>query len=232
MKNSRLKQAIKYQLSYFGWSSLCVYSIAIAVLVVISLLVTFSFQDGNTFVGIGGTGFIHLLILGLGIRSDLKFFLQHGISRRTVYFSNLSGSLICSVLLGLFCVIFELIAIQWLSLFGNTIGGGFFENWLMYSIIFFFAWQIGVLISLIYYRLGKIQQVVFSVLAIGAFVLLFSGSVAFIGNFTYDFGGLIERLTSDSLGILRSPVVGLMAILGVIAPICNYFLLRRASIKG
>jgi hypothetical protein len=223
-----------YQFDYIARSSLYVYGIAILVISLIGFLVTTSVNDGNvTISGIGGVVFFHLLIVGIsGIREDLKFFLHHGISRRTTYFSHLYGSLICSAALGLFCEIFNLISGHLLGFnsYSNVFTiQGFINSWISYACAFFFAWQIGVLISLIYYRLGKMQQIVFSVTAIATIIFGFSSGIRFLVETADDLDGLIQNLI-NSFGFFSIGVwVGLL--LGILAAVENYFLIRRVQIK-
>jgi len=236
MKNSRLKQTLHYQLNYFGWSSLYVYGISVLIMIAIGLGVTHSLdiENSNIVGGLGGVGFVHLLILGIGgIRGDLKFFLQHGISRRTTFFSHLYGSLICAVILGLFCEVFNIVSNRWLN-FSESIyvfsTPGFFTGWFTYIITFFFAWQIGALISLIYYRLSKMQQIVFSVIAIALIVLTFSSGIRYIVGFPDDFGNLIQRIVENPIRGLSPWLLGTL-LLSIIAALGNFLLLRRAPVK-
>jgi len=235
MNNSRLTQTLKYQLSYFGWSSLWVYGISVFVIVALSLTVTLTVDGSSTsFGGLGGIAFLHLFILGCGIRSDLKLFLQHGIGRRTTFFNNLLGSFMCAVMLGLLCVIFDVIAGRWLNTSDYVyITGvpGFFTGWVVYICSFFFAWQLGALISLIYYRLNGLQKVIFNVLGVAALILIFTGTINYLGGITYEFGDdMIQSLIDGSVEIATYTALGLL-VLAMIAAVGNYFLLRRAPIK-
>ena len=236
MKNAKLKQALSYQLSDFAYNSLYVYGIALLVIAGLAIFATTSEGNIITNVGIGGVGFIHLLVLGIaGIRSDLRFFIQHGIGRRTTFFSNLYGSIICSIALGLFCEIVNVsvsllpgfvVETEWLV-------QSFLISWLSHAVMFFFAWQIGALISLVYYRLSKTQQIVFTVLAIAALVL----GVRVLGVL----GVMIEHLTGaiqlDATVFvipvyaptLTMPVIVL--IIAILAAVGNYLLIRRVQIK-
>jgi len=235
MNNSRLKHAMHYQFDYFAWSSLYVYGISIVVICLIGFFTTITVNDVNvTGSGIGGVGFFHLLIIGIsGIREDLRFFLQHGISRRTTFFSHLYSSFICSIALGLFCELFNLVSH---NLFGFTRYDSaitiqsFFISWLSLACTFFFAWQIGSLISLIYYRLGKMQQVVFTVTVIAMIVYGFSSGIRFLVGSAYDLGDFIQTLIENSPGFFSVGVwVGLL--LGILAAVGNFLLLRRVQIK-
>ena len=233
MNSSRLKQALHYQLNYFGWSSLWVYGITVAVMIALSGVIVFSVNDANINAGISSVAFVHLLILGIDIRGDLKFYLQHGISRRTTFLSNLFSSILCAVLLGIFCEVIYLILNRWINQSELLYAYGAFNfliNWLRNTIMFVFAWQIGTLISLIYYRLGAMQKVIFSVLAIGALILTFSGAIRFIVSFTDDFTELVTKLADSSFDVL-SPVLLIALALAIIATFGNYLLLRRAPVK-
>ena len=234
MKDSKLKQTLYCQLKYFGSSSIYVYGISIAVMAAAAFFITTSVNDSNINISIGGVGFFHLLILGIvGIRCDLKFFLQHGIGRSTTYFSHLYGSLICGAALGLFCVVFSIITDY---LFGLTGSGSvltiqsFLASWMLYTITFFFAWQIGALISLIYYRLNKMQQIVFSVISIAAIMFIFSSGIRYLTGFSGDFGELVLRILDNPLNII-SPFVSAALVSAILAAIGNYFLLRYAQVR-
>jgi len=225
MKESSLKKALIYQLNSIGWSSLYVYGITVAILIAIGLFAFISITDGDMFISIGGVGFFHFLVIGIsGIREDLRFFLQHGIGRRTTYFSNLFGSLISSVAVGLFCVIFNLIGGQLLGFSQNGVStfSSFVFSWISYSCIFFFAWQLGALISLIYYRLSKTQQIVFSVIAIAIVIFVFFNGIRY----------LIQNIDElEAIIRIEMGATWFLLLIGSLSAAGNYFLIRRAQIK-
>jgi len=234
MNNSRLKQAMHYQLSYFGRSFLYVYGITVAIIIALGLVITSDTSAENVSItGIGGVGFVHFLILGIsGIRSDLRFFIQHGISRRTTFFSHLYGSLICSAALGLISEAFNLILHNLLgfAFYGSAFTiQGFFTNWVTYIFTFFTAWQVGAFISLIYYRLSKMQQIVFSVTAIAIIILAFSGGIRSLVGLGDD-PGLIQTIV-ENVALITGIVAWIGLLIGILAAAGNYLLLRRAQIK-
>jgi len=233
MYTSRLKQAIRYQLSYFGWSFLYVYGIAAAAIIAIGSMITINASDGISITGIGGVGFVHFLIMGIaGIRCDLRFFIQHGIGRRTTFFSNLYGSLICSAALGLFCEVFNFISHNLLGLtfYGSAFTfQGFFTSWLAYTFTFFTAWQVGALISLIYYRLSKMQQIVFCVTTIAIFMLAVSGGIRRLVGLGDDLG-LVQTIV-ENIVLLTGLTAWVGLLVGILAAAGNYLLLRRVQIK-
>jgi len=233
MKESRLKQAMHYKLSEFGWSSLYVYGIAIVAIVVIGRLVTINIDDSSFSAGLGGVGFIHFLIIGIsGIRQDLKFFIQHGVSRRTTFFSNFYGSLICSTALGLFCVLFDIVVYHVTGFNYNSAAftvQSFFTGWVTHTVAFFAAWQVGAFVSLIYYRLGKMQRIVFTVGIIAVVVFGFTSGVRLLSDAFDDLGDIISSLVENGLGFIT---LGIWAglVFGLLASIGNYLLVRRVQI--
>ena len=237
MKNSRLKQAMHYQLDYVGISCLYVFGIAIAIAV--CFMATSNFGDGISLsaTGIGGVGFVYFLVIGIGgIREDLRFFLQHGINRRTTFLSHLFSSLLCSAALGLFCEVFNCI-VNFGFGFSFGIHGSaytiqsFFTSWTAYMAAFFFAWQIGALISLVYYRLSKMQQVVFTVSAIALVIFGGSASIRHFVGLSDDFGNIIRLLVENAISLATISIwVGML--FGMLAAAGNFLLLRRAQVKG
>ena len=234
MKGSRLKQALYYQLSDFGWSSLYVYGITAAIVVAIGFLVTTSTSESGIDFGIGIVGFVHLLIVGIdGIREYLRFFLQHGIGRSTIFFSNLFASLICSIALGLFCELFNLFTGYWFSdaVFGHAFAvRGLIVGWMLHAVFFFFAWQVGAMISLIYYRLNKVQQSVFSVASIATIILAFSGGIRRLASASDEFVDMIQRAVDNPLG-LTSIVFWAVLALGILSAVGSYLLIRRVHVR-
>jgi hypothetical protein len=135
--------------------------------------------------------------------------------------------------LGLFCEIINFISFHWLG-FGSysyvANAQNLFSSWFSYIVLFFFAWQTGALISLIYYRLGKMQQVVFSVTAIAAIVFGFSSMIRLHVGAGGDLGDLIKILIENGTGFFTMGIwVGLA--FGMLAAVGNYLLLRRVQIK-
>jgi hypothetical protein len=236
MNYSRLKKTLAYQFNNVGWSCLYVYGIAIVVTCILAAgFVSFSINGATTTLyNLGPVAFLHFLIIGIaGIRDDLRFFLQHGIGRRTTYFSHLYSSLIAGFAVGLFCVLYSL---AWSGVLGSFWGGpvfnipGFLLHWLIHGIGFFLAWQLGVLISLIYYRLGKLQKVVFSVLAVASILFALPQAVNRLIGASGDFGDMIERVVVNPPN-LTAPLLLASLPIGILMAAGNYLLLRRAPVR-
>lgn len=247
MNNMRLKQALHYQLDYMVKSYWGFFGVILAIMIFIRLLMAFagnavSFElpfagDINIGVGevqaqghvnfnIGIPVIIMLFIVGIiGIREDIKMLLQHGMGRYTIYFSGLINSLLTGAFLGFICMILSLIANRWPGFFviGSVVSvQGFLNGWILNIGGFFFAWQLGSMISLIYYRLNHIQQVIFSVSA-GA-VLLFG-----VPNIISRIGA--EAFAESLSNIFVNNAILTLFLLGASAAAFNFLLLRRAEVK-
>ena len=213
MNNLNLKPALRYQITYLGKFFLIAFGIIVAVYAFLhlffSVAVTSDTIEINMSDSLLSVLLVMLFIIGIvGIREDLKMFLQHGAGRRTVYVSTLISGFFTAVVLGLICELFSLFF---------TVGQSFFGGWLFNGACFFFAWQLGGLISLIYYRMNRIQQIVFSVAggsllgALAVFVLPYMA--AYIPS-----------------GMWAAPTVPIL-LCGLLAAAFNFLLLRRAQVK-
>ena len=247
MNTMRLKPALHYHLDYMARASLSTLGIVSAIVFVLSLFVSVTTVDdgtditiaflgnvnigGNVIFNAGSVIVIMLFVVGIaGIREDIKFLLQHGMGRYTVYFSTLWSSLISSAALGLSCEILNLIWNAWPAFPASGIvfpNGGFFSGWILHTLCFFLAWQLGMLLSLIYYRLSRTGQIVFSV-----------AGVAFL---VFALPNIILSILGDEVGVLdaiffnypQNPLTLMMVALlgGVLSAGGNFLLIRRAQIR-
>jgi len=212
MNNLNLKPAILYQLTYIGRFFLIALAIIAAVFVVFRLFfATMITIENETNISINLISIISMMlfIIGIvGIREDIKMFLQHGSGRKTVYFSTLIASLITGVVLGLICELLKILFDAFA--YAET---GFIAGWLMTSAAFFFAWQLGTLISLIYYRLNTFGIVVFSI--VGGAAMIFCIPI------------IITYISLMYPEIARLPLL----LCGILAAGGNFLLIRRAQVK-
>jgi len=189
---------------------------------------------------IGGIFVITFFIVGIaGIREDLRFFLQNGMGRYTVYFSTLLASLICSAVLGLIFGLINALPVQFVSATAFGSSGSFLAGWIMSGVFLFFAWQLGTLISLIYYRLKNTFQIV--AVSVAGGVLILSGLPNIIYTFLYavipssDVAAEVAEAINEAfygatiLPQNNMPVVILL--LGTVAAVLNFLLIRRAQVK-
>jgi hypothetical protein len=120
-------------------------------------------------------------------------------------------------------------------MFGGIIGEttGFFAGWLLTTGVFFMAWQLGALISLIYYRLQKRGIIIFT----AAVIILFVASINFFARRGGDFGAAIEAAVLSFIAaepaIQNTPTIALMIlIVAALAILGNFVLIRRAQINA
>ena len=257
MTKLHIKPAMRYQWSYMWRAALWTAGILIAIMLLVNVIASviyFSYADipirgdigyaineafGSmhvSMIDVGGMLTLMLFIAGIcAIREDLRFFIQHGMGRKTTYIANILISLITAAVAGLFSVLLSLISANVgflhvsLTWFHNE---NFFISWLLHTLSLFFAWQLGTLISLIYYRLNTLMKVVFSVAA-GALFLGVIPGLSISGIFA--FGVPILFSTGDGItltGFLSNPGnLGLVIfVMGALCTIGNFLLIRRATI--
>jgi len=246
----RLKPALHYQLDYMARSSLTVLGIVAVIIVFFMLIRTGIFVEitvfgiigrageGTMMFGIGAVITIMLFVVGIaGIREDLRLLIQHGMGRSTTFYSTLIASLVSGAVLGLFCELLNTVSNNWpvfpvrgLSL-TNAGSESFFLGWFFHMAIFFFAWQLGALISIIFYRLSRMQQILFSITVGGLLIFVLSNNII-----SSSVGSLMENpigLSTVFAGAIFRPInlVGLIFSLGIIAAASNFLLIRHAQIK-
>ena len=245
MNNMRLFPAMRYQLSYMARGALITLGILCAVFFALGLIMVINdVTEGAINIGVisvnGNVSFhfnsgavmaITIFIFGIvGIREDLKLFLQHGIGRYTTYFSSLFSSLIIGVALGLLLELLNLAAALWSAFSAQTPAfsvGGFISGWLLHTGGLFFAWHFGALISLIYYRLQKIQQIIFSVAGVAILVFALPRALSrFFGEDSTALERALRSITATPLSL-----VCLIFFIGAFAAAANFLLLRRAQVK-
>ena len=203
MNTMNLKPAIRYQLEYIGKFFMFAFVIVAAVMALLyiileaRIILSIDHADGFSIsTNLVSMITIMLFVIGIvGIREDLKMYLQFGAGRRTVFVSTLISTLITGVVLGLICEL------------------RFMIGFMMTAAGFFLAWQLGALISLIYYRLNLIGIIVFSVA--GGAVMLFC--LPFI----------IIHVSQSYQTFLLLPLL----LFGALAAAGSFLLLRRAPVK-
>ena len=183
---------------------------------------------------VGAVAFFSLFIVGIvGIREDIKFLLQNGMGRRTVFMSTFLASVITATVIGFFGELFNLISYNWsvFPLRGLTLDGanpGFLLGWFFHIAVLLTAWQLGTFISLIYYRLTKTGQIAFSVSAVLAFILISSHSARRI---SIDIEMWIENLIYAIENINLVNVSTATLVIGLIVSAGSFLLIRRAQVK-
>ena len=242
MKKTRLKAALHYQLDYVGWSVLIVAGIGIAVAALLTVLSEFAFEHGFSFIIINDVAvtdfniavilMVLIFVIGVGgVREDMRFFNQHGISRLTTYLSTLYGSLISALAIGLMGEVLNVIALAWdmFPVNGMFLGEhNFIVGWLLQAFCIFAAWQIGTFLSLLLYRMSKIQKIIFITAIVG---LVMSGVRRFFIFLSMFADEIFEAYMPGREGY---PDILLPMVFGVFGTLCaalNFLLIRRAPIK-
>jgi len=263
MRAMNLKPALQYQLDYMAKATLSVLGVSIAIILFFSLLggvFQFGGTSGNEYetadtilnlqvrgteldyggnlvmwFNLGAIALFSIFIVGIvGIREDIKFLLQHGMGRYTVFLSTLLGSLITGLALGALGELLNFISSNWeaFPIRGLTFDGaehGFVVGWLSQAMLLFFVWQLGTLISLIYYRMNRIQQIVFSVCAGGIIFFGIQGPLPALEHWGEYIPQVIETLENIVLNPVNIVIFSSAA--GVVSAMLNFFLIRRAEIK-
>jgi len=243
----RIKQALRYHLEYMLVASPTVLGVVLAFTGGIMLIgaifsadpsdtwisaIASEIQNGslNINVNVASLAIVSLFIVGIaGIREDIKMLIQHGMGRRTTFFSTLLCSAIIGIVFGLTCELFNLAAARWYAfpLIGFTPhpGQSFLLGWVLHASLFIASWQLGVLISLIYYRLNGFQQIIFSVLGVMALILLFRSSVNTLFNSITNEAVAVALSLGDPLILTAFSMLG-----AALASVLSYLLIRSAQV--
>jgi len=257
MTRLRLWPAMRYQLDYMLKNALATIGIICAILLIISIFASFTTGDGDSgtvslnIIGIldfdfeatimvfsvGAILVFMFFIVGIaGIREDFKFYLQHGMGRRTTYLSTLFSSLIVGAGWGLIC--------QLLTLFFNTWAWfpatglalpteNFFLGWLLHTLVLFFCWQFGTALSLIYYRLNKMGKIIFSVAGVALIIFVIPNIINNIIDLILPDIGDAAEIGAALTAFFGNPLNLSLIILalGAISALANFLLLRKAQAR-
>ena len=227
MNNLRLHPAFKYQFDWILKYAVVIMGIVAVVAILINVFFAFNVVSGVFRIDVGSFMSVTFFVVGIvGIREDLRFFIQHGMGRRTAAISNLCGSLLAGVIIGLMGAILNLIfawitTFPFLSLrFSENIS--FFPDWIIQALYLVFAWQFGVMISLIYYRLNSYFWKVIVSVAGGAAILFFG------------IGALVTiPINPTPLMSAGNPgsLIPIIAAMGAFCFLCSFLLIRRAQAR-
>jgi len=255
MTNLHIRKAMRYQLDYMFKASIWFVGIILVLAIIASLFISnavyiqFGFIDIDSFTIDANTSFVFfdvgaamvltLFIVGIvGIREDFKFYIQHGMGRRTTFFSTLFISLIMGAAAGLFSELLTLAYNQWAFFPASGLRfafteSNFFINWLISALSIFYAWQFGSMLSLIYFRLNKTAKIIFTVAVIAVLAFVIPNTIGFIISIVFPFASDSETVFLGVYGLLSSPANMIMIILtmGVICAVANYFLIRGAQAR-
>lgn len=254
MKTINLRPSFRYRFH----DSLRGMGIFFGIMVIITALVTGSYiwtcrhfggeTSSVTFSAYGFAATVALFVSGIAcIREDLRVGIQHGISRRTSFVATLLSTVLISLILS---VAGELLmaGAQAISANYNNLriadmyqmmytdwqqGGLNFVQHLDSVVInfatFLLANMIGMLISLVFYRLNRAWTII---VAVGVPVFVFIVLPILMSIYVPD--ALLRLMASTMEWIMSSPwyLVLFLAVCAVVAAAINWLLIRRAPIKA
>ena len=244
-----LGRVMKYQVRSQGLALLTAFGILALLILGLSILTATGVFSGGEFriSGIFYTPstapFIHVasivtvmyFVMGISvIREDFKFQLQHGIGRNTTFLASVLTSFSASAIVGLVCVLLNVISSHWYEFPASGYffpGTNLFVSWLLHVLIIFTAYQCGVMLSLIYYRLSKLGKVLFSVIGIAAIVIglpyLGIRTISLVTNesVTYVTGAILYTLSQPNFLLL------IMFVAAIVFAAIDYLLLSRACAR-
>ncbi|MCL2391767.1 MAG: hypothetical protein FWC66_04045 [Oscillospiraceae bacterium] len=258
MINLRLAPAMHYQLKAMLKAALWILGILALITVALNLLAglhveqitQYPYEPGVivdidemgitvrsnlVFFSVGSILLITLFIIGIcSIREDFKFFLQHGLGRRTTYLSTLFINLISGAVFGLLCTILNIIGNHFPSFPAYGISfpvDNFFFVWILHTLSFVAAWQLGAFFSLVYYRMNKMQQIVFTVIAIAIVIFAIPSFIEeiiffFVPNVAI-MGAALTSFFGNSFGLATS-----LFAFGLVTALMNFLLIRRVQVKN
>ena len=240
--------ALRYQLDYIGKTTLWIVGISFAILLITSLFLSTMAYGAEVTVPIIGVlaTIIQFNIAGVllfmaflfgvgGIREDFKFYLQHGMGRKTTFLSTVLIGLISGFGWGLLSQILTALSANWPAFPASGMlfpTGNFLLGWMLHMFLFFLFWQFGALCSLIYYRMNKIQKVIFSAAAIALVVFIIPNAIGSLVNF-FIAPADIAQVGTTVANFLGNPVnhILIYIIPGAICTLINFLLIRRAQAR-
>lgn len=252
MNKSILRAALKYRITdnIRGLLLMCGLYLLVLILLVATINVAISGADGEGLSVSGGdiAFAITLFVYGIvTIRTDLPFFTQFGLSRRTVFIVQIITALITALIASVLCLL-VLLLLQGLahSALGNGIYaaglyntlfnggspvrdfGGSLAEIVVTATMFGMALSLGSLISLLYYRLNKLGKALLSI--VGGSLLLFGLP---LGSSIPALRPLYQAMNDLFRTMFASPgALGLgMLLLFAIIMAANWLLLRRAPLR-
>jgi hypothetical protein len=157
----------KATLGYVLYDFRYVIPIVYACVAVLILFTEVAVRNGNTVSSLDMVSIVTLFVMGLNIfKTYFKFYSANGVSRRTLFISNISA-------IAAFAAVMTLIDVFALQIFGNIFyRGSILEQALSFNVIqmtlfrflvYFSVALLGFLITTLYYRMNKTLKIAVSV---------------------------------------------------------------------
>lgn len=242
----RLSRAYKFQLKEIIKPIASFYGIFF---LFILLFISLAYTSGDGSVRFGGFEFTTIVMLFVTmismIRSDFLLFLQHGYSRKTLFLStNLCLITTTAIVVFIETVVYKifsnLLPYQGMFLQGygaayvNDAGAkGLIDEYLWKFFLYILAGAIGIFISLLYYRMNKLQKTIVSVGVPALFIVVYplADQYLFDGALTRLGLKIINFYTGYTFG--NAPYVNMLCNIGLFALFgaLNFLLLRKCNYK-
>lgn len=234
---NNISKVMKYQLRDFKTAILIYYAIILAI--ILSLIIYKIFinpSDNAYFSGFGGSAVIFLFIAGLNsFKANFKFMLVNNVSRRNFFY----GSFIAFAIVAFFMALIEIMINMSLNLIVEYEGlyeqlyyleeYYYFADLLWSFTLFLFSVNLGLLITMLYYKSNKLMKTVISLIPAAVVILLIA-----LNNLT---GGAIINVFyefyRDTLGFPNNSYIAVVsftvATIGLLG--LNFLLIRKMPIK-
>ncbi len=242
----RLSRAFKFQIREIRKPIASFYGILFLLVFLFTVLAYTSTNENIRFAGFELCTAVMLFVTMLSmIRSDFLLFLQHGYSRKTLFLSTMlcliSTSAVVTVIeIILYRVFSQLLPYE--GMFLQSYGAayiidagvkGILDEYLWKFFIYILAGTIGIFISLLYYRMNKLQKTIVSVGVPAVITVVFP----LLDN--YLFSGALTRLVLKIMSFYsgysfgREPYINMLcnAMLSALFGGLSYLLLRKCNYK-
>lgn len=242
----RLQTAVKYNVWKTKRALLIFYGIIYGLFILAGITALTDGADSFSVSGLESASVIFIFILGLNFFSEsFSMFMQNGISRRTMFFSYILSFIPLAALMALWDSVNGSIAgafINYEGMFSQLYqlrydGAGwqlFFEGLLWYMFAYGMFIALGLLITVLYYRMDKGQKLLVSIgVPVGLFVAL-----PMIDNLLVDGAifGALGRFFTFAMGFQNGvnpyyPMATFVLAFAIFAGLA-YALIRKAVVRG
>ncbi|WP_312102371.1 hypothetical protein [Lachnoclostridium sp.] len=242
----RLSRAFKFQMKEIIKAIASFYGV---IFLFVFLIIPISFKSSGGDASFGGfelcTVVMFFVTMLSMIRSDFLLFLQHGYSRKTLFLSTTLCLITTTAVVSLIEAILYKIFNHYVSYYGifNQAYGaayasdagakGMIDEYLWKFFLYILAGAIGIFISLLYYRMNKLQKIIVSVGVPALFIVVYplSDQYLFHGALSKFAIKIMNFYTGYAFG--REPYVNMLCNLALFALFgaFSFLLLRRCNYK-
>lgn len=241
MKNMKFKTAIQYQLTDLGKPMAIFYAVLYGGALAVTAIAMYLMGDeAGGFSGLDVSSIIFLMFCGVyAFLEDFQFFIQNGLTRRTIFQCQMTLFLIAAVFMGTFELMVEFLVLnnitEYVSMFDLIYGTDpvILVKWLWRIGMYFMVTNLAFLSSILQNRIGK-RAFVLILIALGLILVVLLPAV---NNFLD--GAVADRILPILLAVMGITENGLqmlypfLTFLGLSAVFMagSYCLIRRAEVK-